>query len=614
MRSQAWLMTAVLAGAVAAACTGRPAESPRRAASRDPRSNVLRADYAGSAVCARCHEDEAASWRGSPMHNMTRTFEAGVSQAPWSGVALRFKDDVVELSEKDGARFVHVHSARFGDADYRVTRVIGGHHREDYAGVPVDGSAASRTSRKPDASMTTDEVIMPISYLLWSKKFRYKGYSVMSRERPGVAAGPVWNRTCIFCHNTEPYFADMLGGLLGEESPRERRHEAYQGELVDPLLPRALRWRVVVDDEGALERELGDTIFRATGERPSGDVPELAREAIRATRDHFSAKDLVEVGIGCEACHGGSAEHARDPKVHTSLAPHAEGFHFIHASDGGDVEAERINRTCARCHQVLFSRYPWTWEGGVRSADPPGGSHINSGEARDFMMGACSKRASCILCHDPHAPDNSARARRLETREGDAVCTACHASLATEAAARAHTHHDPNGAGGRCVACHMPKKNMTLDLGLGRYHRIASPNDSAKMLDRPLECALCHGDWSVRKIADEMQTLWGKRIDRAVLDGVYGDLDQNALDATLARGKPHEQAVAMSLLGQRRDRRAAPAIAAQLTNEYPLVRYYAERALEDLSGEKSPLDLNATDAEIRTQATAWLAQREFTKR
>jgi len=521
------------------------------------------------------------------MHNMTRVNVDGVSKAPFSGVALRFKDDHVELEEKDGQRYVHVFSARFGNADYRVTRVIGGHYREDYAGVRVvdHGVADAR------------ELVLPISFLLWSKKFRYKGYSVMSRERPGVAAGPVWNQTCIFCHNTEPYLSDMLGALVD-------KHAAYQGEVVDPLLPVSRRAHLTIDDDRSLDDALEDEVEHLTGVSPKeASTDALAWRTITATRDRFTARDLVEVGIGCEACHGGSKEHARDPSTRTSLAPHTQGFHFT--SEGAKSErAELINRACARCHQVLFSRYPYTWEGGRRDHDP-GGSHISSGEARDFMLGACSKQAACTLCHDPHARDNTERAARLETRDGDAVCTQCHRSLEAEAAKRAHTHHDPNGAGGRCVACHMPKKNMSLDLGLSRYHRIGSPNDAAKMLDRPLECALCHGDASIAKLAGDMERWWTKRIDRAVLDGVYGNLDQNVLEATLARGKPHEQAVAMTLLGQRRERHATRAIAAELVNEYPLVRFYAEQALERISGEPSPLDLYATDDEIRAAAAAW---------
>ena len=196
MRAGALLFIALSLSVLVASCGGPSARisTPARVAPHEIASNVLRADYAGSAACAKCHADIAQRWLSSPMHNMTRTYAPGISRAPFSGTALRLKDDRVDLEERaSGERIVHVHSARFGDADYRVTRVIGGHHREDYAGVQVGNENG-------------EELVLPISWLTWSKKFRYKGYSVMSHERPGLIAGPAWNRTCIFCHNTEPYF------------------------------------------------------------------------------------------------------------------------------------------------------------------------------------------------------------------------------------------------------------------------------------------------------------------------------------------------------------------------------------------------------------------------
>src|SRR5512143_938878 len=118
-------------GLLVAACAGRAtvprAEAPHSGA--EVASNVLRGDYAGSAACAKCHGDIAARWFDSPMHRMTRDATGDAVHAPFSGTALRFKDDTVELSERGGQRYVRVHSTRFGDALYRVTRVIGGHHR-----------------------------------------------------------------------------------------------------------------------------------------------------------------------------------------------------------------------------------------------------------------------------------------------------------------------------------------------------------------------------------------------------------------------------------------------------------------------------------------------------
>src|SRR5262249_31953685 len=103
--------------------------------------------------------------------------------------------------------------------------------------------------------------------------------------------------------------------------------------------------------------------------------------------------------IGCESCHGGSAEHVRDFQVHPSFEPKS-AFVRVHAPHE-PTRAEWINRVCARCHQVLFSRYPYSWEGGKRHGGPvPGGASINSGEARDFLLGGCAGAMACTTCHD----------------------------------------------------------------------------------------------------------------------------------------------------------------------------------------------------------------------
>ena len=59
------------------------------------------------------------------------------------------------------------------------------------------------------------------------------------------------------------------------------------------------------------------------------------------------------------------------------------------------TRAQWINHTCAKCHTVLFTHYPWTWEGGERKERMPGGSSISSGEGRDFQLGGCSSQMAC---------------------------------------------------------------------------------------------------------------------------------------------------------------------------------------------------------------------------
>src|SRR5260221_13155809 len=122
------------------------------------------------------------------MHQMTRLVAGARIEAPFDGTVFRFKDDSASLETRAGGeRWMTVTSGRYGTKSYKVTRVIGGHHREDFVG--TDGF---------------EELVLPVSFLLKSRTFRYKGYSVMVHERDGLRAGPGWNRTCILCPNTAP--------------------------------------------------------------------------------------------------------------------------------------------------------------------------------------------------------------------------------------------------------------------------------------------------------------------------------------------------------------------------------------------------------------------------
>jgi len=563
-------------------------------------SNVLRGDYAGSAACAPCHADLVAAWRRSPMHKMTRLPETAEIRAPFDGHerAFTFKGDTARLEQAGAERFVRLRPRDGAERVYRVTKVIGGRYREDFAGVEVASAAAdARVLGDPGA-----ELLLPVSYVFQTRSFRLKGYSVLVGERPGLRAGGVWNQTCIFCHNTIPYFDDLWGALHGPGAP------AYQGEVVDRVLPPARQARYRVTDGGALvsalaaERAvLGAGAARAaTGAIAEDPRPEL-RRAILEAKARFSPAHFVELGVGCEACHGGSREHVEDPHRHPTFQPVASFLAVTAPGDGAAAghatPAEWQNRACARCHQVLFSRYARTWEGGARREPASaGGSSITSGEGRDFLLGGCARAMACTACHDPHGEDPRARLDRLATPAGNGICTTCHARYATPTALAAHAHHDPGGPGGACVACHMPRKNMGLGYALTRYHRIGSPTDAERVeKDRPLECALCHADKTVGAVLDDLARLWGKRYDAEAVLRLYGSREANVLLATIARGFPHEQAAAMGAAGEQRFAPARPAIArAASSHGYPLVRYFAAAALSAIDGVPLSVDLAET--------------------
>src|SRR4051794_14482277 len=235
---------------------------------------MLRRDYAGSPQCAPCHAEEYDRFIKAPMHNMTRLPSESVPAAPFSG-RFRFKDDAVAFQMRGTDRVMTIESREFGTRTFKVTRVIGGHYREDFAGVEIGGPAGGDSG---------PERILPASYFLESKSWRYKGYSVMGAERPGLRPGGVWNRTCIFCHNTVPYFDDVLGALA------DPRIGPYQGEVVDPLLPPARRARWEITDDAGLRAAVADElkVLGASARHDGG-----AGELLKAVRSNFDGAHVV---------------------------------------------------------------------------------------------------------------------------------------------------------------------------------------------------------------------------------------------------------------------------------------------------------------------------------
>jgi predicted CXXCH cytochrome family protein len=608
-----WGAAAALAALLPSACTSPPPSPPPPPPPPLLTSNVERRDYAGSTACAPCHDSIYAKWERSPMRRMTRLEGTpDAIRAPFDGTIFPFKGDRVTPFTEEGRRYMRVSSQANGEQLFRVTRVIGGRYREDYTGRQVATTAADSAP----AGDPGDEPVLPVSYLLFAKTWRYKGYSVMVKERPHLGKhGAPWRQTCIFCHNTAPYLATVYDDLLGGGG------RVYQGSVSDRLLPPDRLWRAsrVEARDTDLGRALGDEIafLHGPAPRPGATAEALLSSAIQATWDGFGQAQLVEVGIGCEACHNGARQHVDDPKKLPSFVPTSPALRTLTKGEPG--RAAWINHTCARCHTVLFSHYPYTWEGGRRAHDPahdgghpqtPGGSTINSGEARDFLLGGCASAMSCTTCHDPHGEDRREDLDRLGTVAGNPVCLDCHGAYRTPEALHAHTHHAPDSEGSACLACHMPRKNTGLAYRLTRYHRIGSPTDRARVeKDRPLECALCHADRSVEALVGAMERWWGKRYDRGALAALYGDdLGVNPLMAAVLSGKPHEQIVGAAVLGERGPRSAAAALAPLVGNEYPMVRYFAREAIERLVGKALPVDLDG-DAKVLEGQT-----RDFLKR
>jgi predicted CXXCH cytochrome family protein len=385
---------------------------------------------------------------------------------------------------------------------------------------------------------------------------------------------------------------------------------AYQGKMADRTLPKSKSWGATTRDDAGLVSWLVSEIQYLGGTPPEDPtVRTLLPQAATVSEQRLDGNHLVELGIGCEACHNGGKLHAANPdKVKASFEAKSSLMNVVPPKGQTGTKAQWINHTCAKCHTVLFTKYQWTWEGGLRNKEP-GGSSISSGEGRDYQLGGCATEMPCTTCHDPHTSDPKAKLDAMATPAGNATCTTgCHQKLAAAGAVEKHAHHKTGSMGTSCIACHMPKKNMGLDYGLIRYHRIGSATDKKRVEgDRPLECALCHADKTVDALVTTMESWYGKTFDRDKLHALYGpDLNVNAILTTLERGKPHEQAVAISVLGELKLKTAIPSLVAQLSHEYPLVRYFAQRALQTITGDPVAIDVGAAAADVRVAADAWL--------
>ena len=332
-----------------------------------------------------------------------------------------------------------------------------------------------------------------------------------------------------------------------------------------------------------------------------------ARACTPCARD-LTPAHFVEIGIGCESCHGGSREHIRSDRGAARLrAAQRRSCASRPPPGAASRRAPRRSTAPARAATRCCSRAtPTPGRAACAAAGrPPTGRQLHH-LGRGARLPARRLRApmACTTCHDPHGEDRRDKLERAATPAGNHVCTSCHARYAAPEALRAHAHHDPAGAGGACVALphaaqeHGPRLSADAlpphRLAHGRGARRARPPARVRALPRRQQR---------RELVGDMERLWGKHYDRAALARSTAAISNaNALLATLEHGKPHEQAAAMAVLGEQRVRRGAAADRAPLVNPIPLVRYYARRALDAIRGAPRAVDLDRPTPEIEAAA------------
>lgn len=245
----------------------------------------------------------------------------------------------------------------------------------------------------------------------------------------------------------------------------------------------------------------------------------------RLEADNF---EFREPGVGCEMCHGPSALHI---KSMTEGRPYDKGP-LDPPVDFRKISNRDFVNICAQCHMqsALRDSGPHGELNYARSGtffrqylNIPFNEFSRTGFYKDgrfgqttFIVEALERsqcfrkgRVGCGNCHDPHQEDFSSNQTSLKFKDHpDQMCTGCHTQFVEEAKLVAHTHHEGNSEGSRCVSCHMPPIVDALGFE-ARTHQIDDiPNVEMTLRfgqqDSPIACLLCHKEKTAQWVQTQM--------------------------------------------------------------------------------------------------------------
>jgi predicted CXXCH cytochrome family protein len=414
-------------------------------------------DYLGSGACAACHEAEHGEWIRSLHIQMTKPIEEAVVAGNFAP-GTRFSDHgrSYEFGRKDGRPFVSVSFAGRPPETFPVHYTLGAKRYQGYL------------STLPDGRM----FVLPVFWHVESR--RWLDWKEITPIPDGAHdIRQIWNVNCFNCHGT-----NIVQGF-------DAASKRYQ-----------TTW--------------------------------------------------TEMGIGCEACHGPGREHAalmeaweKDPSSKPSYDNSSKNRALsdtIKVLSTRSAEPRRVFDTCAYCHGnknnvfVGFrggDRYedyalPFIVSGALPPDDFqgefwPDGRPNRFNRPQALMLSGCFQAGAiaCTNCHVAHGSGNehSLKVNIYEGRNGDALCTQCHAKpragQAVVEGVSQHSYHAPDSPGSRCINCHMSDVNWRL-LIRRRDHTFRPPvPETTAQYGVPNACTTCHDDKPPEWAARQMDGWWG---------------------------------------------------------------------------------------------------------
>lgn len=324
-------------------------------------------------------------------------------------------------------------------------------------------------------------------------------------------------------------------------------------------------------------------------------------------RDRSYQSKWVEIGVGCEACHGPGA-------AHLAWAQASEEDRAEHGSDSTakgllveftDARAEQEIQQCAGCHSRRepfqdTSPLPGTpFHDAYRLALLRDGLYHADGQILDevyvygsFLQSKMHQNGvRCSNCHEPHSGELLAT--------GNGVCTQCHSSVGNKDFPTLtrktydgpeHHFHEPETAGASCISCHMIERTyMGNDGRRDHSFRVPRPDVSVE-IGTPNACTDCHQEKTAAWAAKEIETRFpdekyrGDHFARLFALARQGSAGLGEDLVAVARQQTYPaivRATALDLLAREADPKIANQVREFLDDPDPLVRSSALSVLQN---------------------------------
>jgi len=444
-------------------------------------------DYVGSAACKRCHEVEHGQWQRSLHIQMTKPIaEAKVLGDFTEGTRLSESGRSYEFSRPNGAPVMRI---AFGDRapeTFTVDYTLGAKRYQGYL------------SKLPDGRI----YVLPAFWQVETRRW------IDWKEITPVPDGAhdlrqIWNANCFNCHATNlaqgydiqakqyrTTWSEMGIGCEACHGPGREHVAIAEGWDKNPASKPA---DIASSTDPALTDRLKTLSTRTAPPRRTFDT--------------------------CAYCHGNKTNVFVGFKAGDRYEDYALPFLLSDEIPANDQQGEfwpdgRPNR---------FNRPQALMQSGC------------------FMAGAIT----CTNCHVAHGSryEHSLKVNIYEGRYGDTLCTQCHQeakrvpgglrvsgeqregagtrsgvqgaeadptrSFTSAQGLKAHTFHEPESAGSRCIGCHMSDVNWRM-LVRRRDHTFRAPNpEMTARYGIPNACTTCHDDKSPEWATRQMDAWWG---------------------------------------------------------------------------------------------------------